>query len=112
MKNNEYINRKVEDLLSGADGASRATPTPFLFTRVMARIKATRESSWEKAGRFISRPAFAIAGLGIVIILNAMALSTLNHAKASNVRARQSTMASDYFSSNNIAIDDIENTTP
>jgi hypothetical protein len=112
MKNDQHINRKLAEMLASIDGAEQATPKPFLFTRVMARLQAVKESSWEKAGRYISRPSFAIAGLVAVIALNIMVL-TSNHSKVNNLNARQTAQtATDYLSSNDITIDDNANTTP
>jgi len=79
----------------------------------MARLQAAKESSWEKAGRLISRPSFAVAGLTTIIILNIMVL-TFQHSKVNNIKAQQTMqMATNYFSSNEVSsIDNNENTTP
>jgi hypothetical protein len=115
MKNEQYIHQKVDETLASLDDAKQATPTPFLFTRVMARLQAAKETSWEKIGRLISRPSFAVAGLTTLIILNVMVL-TFQHSKAANINMKaQQTLqvATNYFSSNEVSsIDNNENTTP
>ena len=103
MKSNESLNSKVANALASIDDIERAEPRPFLFTRVMAKVQATKETAWEKAGRFISRPSFAIAGLGLVIALNLMVLVTTLH---SNEKAT----SADTFSLSDMAIDNITNT--
>ena len=112
MKKKQYIHQKVDETLASLDDAQQATPTPFLFTRVMARLQSAKESYWEKAGRLISRPSFAVAGLTTVIVLNVVVL-TLQHTKVTNLKTQQTVqMATNYFSSNDIAIDNNENTAP
>jgi hypothetical protein len=112
MKNEQYINRKVDETLASLDDVKQATPTPFLFTRVMARLQSAKESYWEKTSRVISRPSFAVAGLTTVIILNVVVL-TIQHYKVTNLKTQQTVqMATNYFSSNDIAIDNNENTAP
>jgi len=105
MKNNQLLNNRIEETLSSIDGVERATPKPFLFTRVMAKIQATKETVWEKAGSFISRPSFAIAGLSFIIVLNLIVITF--HSKENNLKALRSM---DSYSLNDMAIDNITNT--
>jgi hypothetical protein len=72
-KNN--INKKIEEALESFDGAERAEPTPFLFTRIMARMQSAKENSWERVSRLITRPSFAVAGLGFVLLINVLVIS-------------------------------------
>ena len=105
MKNNQFLNTKIEKTLSSLDGMERAAPRPFLFTRVMAKMQATKETVWEKAGRLIGRPSFAIAGLSFVIVLNLVIITF--HSKENDSKALRS---ADYYSLNDMAIDNITNT--
>jgi hypothetical protein len=106
---NDYINRKVEETLSSVDNIQRAEPAPFLFTRVLARLQATKEGLWERTSRFISRPAYAIAGLSLVIILNLAVAGFLTHAKENS---NKQSYVTDYLSSNDLVTDDIQTTNP
>jgi len=71
MKNNEHINQLTEEALNSLDGTSRATAKPYLLTRLNARMQNAKESNWDNALRFISKPAVALAGLCLVIAINA-----------------------------------------
>jgi hypothetical protein len=110
MNKEQNIQQIIEAALSSIDDAKRATPKPFLLTRIMARINAANETSWEKAGRLISRPSFAVAGLGALIVLNVLVV-TLNH-HSTNSQEPTSFVATGDFSSANITINDIENSEP
>jgi len=73
MRHKENIAQKVEQALNSLDGAQKASPGPFFFTRVQARLQKQRSNRWELVTSFITRPAVALGGLCIVILLNAVA---------------------------------------
>lgn len=64
------IQMKVEEAMNSVLNISRATPQPFFYTRLMARIIYEESNSWERMGRFVSRPAFAFITMSMVLILN------------------------------------------
>ena len=63
MNKQERIDKMTDEALDSLDGANRATPRPYLFTRLAARMERQAESRWENVVRFIARPAVVIAGL-------------------------------------------------
>lgn len=74
MKREENINKMIEEALSSLDDAQRATPKPYLFTRINARMNKGSDSGWEKAGWFITRPAVAFGCLSLIVMINAMVI--------------------------------------
>ena len=62
MNKKEHINKLIDEALSSLDGAERATPKPYLFTRLNARMQKEPENSWDSDLKFISKPAIAVAG--------------------------------------------------
>lgn len=65
----------IESTINSMDGASKATPAPFLLTRINARMLAEKEESnsmWERVGMFLSRPGIALATFAFIIILNVL----------------------------------------
>ena len=75
MKQKNDIGKKVEETLNSLDGIQRATPLPWLFSRVKGRLMRQEEKTvWETIGSFLSRPAIAIAGLCLILILNGFLL--------------------------------------
>lgn len=113
MNNKEHIEKMVEDALNSVDGAGRAEPKPFLLTRINARLNSTRETAWERASRFIARPAVVIAGLCMVIGINALVVAYNNSTGTDTAMANnQQYAASDEFSTNTAKLYDIENTEP
>jgi hypothetical protein len=114
MENNEHINRLTEEAMNSLDGAGRATPRPYLLTRLNARMQNqhAKESSWDNALRFISRPSIALAGLCLVIGINAMVVSYNYPGKTTAVQDDQYASVDEYSSSSVAVLKDIENIEP
>jgi hypothetical protein len=105
--NDNNVDKNIDAALNSFDGANRAMPKPFLFTRLMARMNRAEENSWEKALRFIARPTVAIAGLCLVIGINAVVL--FNNTGKTTV-ADQAYNNTDEFSTNVASLYNFENT--
>ena len=110
MNKNEHINKLVDEALNSLDGAERAIPRPYLFTRLNARMQRETESSWDNILKFISRPAIALAGLCLVIAINALVL-TNNYSATTTVAEEQYASADEYNTSVSL-LNDIENIEP
>jgi hypothetical protein len=73
MTSKEKIQQEIEQTLQCLDGAKRAEANPFLFTRIKARM-AKKDSAWERAFSFVSKPAIAVAIVLLVMTVNGWAL--------------------------------------
>ena len=73
MNEQKNIENRIEQAMNSLDGISSASPGPFFYTRVQARLQRQAASSWESVTSFITRPAVALAGVCIIILLNAVA---------------------------------------
>lgn len=71
----EFLNKKIDDVMQSMDGITRATPRPFLFTRLEARMQSER-NIWSKISSFAARPVVAFACVCFVLIINAMVIFT------------------------------------
>ena len=81
MKQRNDIEKRVEETLNSLDGIQRATPQPWLFSRVKARLireEAEERTVWGTIGSFLSKPVVAIAGLCLILILNGFLLFNQN----------------------------------
>ena len=113
MNNKENIEKLIDEALNSVEGAGRAIPKPFLLTRINARLNRATESNWERAGRFIARPVVVIAGLCLIITVNALVVSTNRSTvdDSTSVAEQQST-SPDEFSTTVARLYDIENIEP
>lgn len=111
MNTNDHIDKLIDAALNSTDGAGRASPKPYLFTRLKARLDRGQESSWEKAARFIARPVVALAGLCLVISINALVIA-YNNTPASNNTGQDQLATTDEFTTSVTALYYAENTEP
>jgi uroporphyrinogen-III decarboxylase len=105
--NDNNLDKNIDAALNSFDGAGKAMPKPFLFTRLMAKMNREEQNSWEKALRFIARPTVAIAGLCLVIGINAVVV--FNNTGKTTV-ADQAYNTTDEFSTNVASLYNFENT--
>jgi phage-related minor tail protein len=113
MDNKERIEKMVDEALGSFDGAERATPKPFLLTRINARMDKSRNGAWETAARFIARPVVVIAGLCMVIAVNALVVAYNNSTTTTTTVSEQLTASTDEFSTSSVAtLYDIDNIEP
>jgi hypothetical protein len=76
MHTNKDIEEKIEQALNSMDHHSRATPRPYLSTRINAALFSVRKTNaWDAFYALITRPAVAMAGMAIIILLNVMILA-------------------------------------
>jgi hypothetical protein len=112
MKQNQDIEKKVEETLNSLDGIGRANANPFLFTRVEAKLRQPTRNVWEQVTGYISRPAIALAMLGMVIFSNA-AVMFWNSAPEEAVSSDQPQLAlSDEYNLNVSSFYEDENPEP
>lgn len=93
--NNENKNRLIDETLDSLDGATRAAPKPFLFTRITGRMQKSDDRVWDNALRFLSRPVVAMACVLLVIAINALVF-TINRPAGTAAEEQYTTIADDY----------------
>ncbi|MET0243473.1 MAG: hypothetical protein ABW174_08390 [Flavitalea sp.] len=78
MEPKRSIPNLVESTINSLDGLTRASPGPFFYTRVMARMDAEEKNLWEKATAFITRPIVIAVVICFVLLLNVTAMFQQN----------------------------------
>ena len=114
MNKNENIEKKIGDAMSSLDGVGRATPQPFLLTRINARMNRDETPTvWERAGSFLTRPVYVIAGLCLLISINLLVVLLNPKAETETTTAsEQPNSSSDDYVAANTTLYEIENTEP
>jgi|SRR5690606_19246008 hypothetical protein len=75
MKPGKNIEKRIGQTLNSLDGIRRAEPKPWLYTRIMKRLdKEEDRSIWGAISSFLARPAVAIVGLCLILVLNGFLL--------------------------------------
>ena len=70
MTRKQQIEKEVETALGSLDHVTPASPAPFFYTRLMARMVREEESFWGKISRTITRPAVAGLSVAVIILIN------------------------------------------
>lgn len=81
MNKRNDIDRKVNETLESLNGIQKAEPAPWFFSRVKARLEREQKNIWEAAGSFVARPSIAVAGLVLILAINALAVFEKDKAK-------------------------------
>lgn len=108
MKSSEMFNEFTEDALNSLDGLERATPAPYLLTRINQKLDTQPTTSWEKLTWFIGKPAIAFPALILILIMNVMAIVNQDSLPASVVE-QTATLPGDEYSISVATIYDSEN---
>jgi hypothetical protein len=83
MNRQSDIGKKVNETLESLEGIQRAEAAPYFFTRVKARLERDEKNIWETIGSLLARPAVAVAGLCVILAMNAFILFTKDTATPS-----------------------------
>ena len=67
---NKDIEQRVQEAMDSLEGIQRAEPQPYFYTRLTARLQRDEKTIWETMGSFMARPAVAVAGLCLILVLN------------------------------------------
>ncbi len=93
MRRSDQIEKKVAEALDSLEGMHRAEPAPWFYTRVNARLQKEAGSIWVSAGRLLSRPGIAIAGVMIILTMNVVLL--VRGTSTGSARAEQAVLESE-----------------
>ncbi len=60
----------TEEIINSLDGIQRAEPSPFLYTRIHARLHRNENSMVFTIFRYITKPSFVMAVVMLIILVN------------------------------------------
>lgn len=95
-------NNLVDKTLTSIEGMNRADAPPFLFAKIMHRIKDVTPEPIYYTGTWLLR--FAVAGV-VIITFNATTIWLINHQpqKQVNEQMELHKIAQEYFGNDNVA---------
>ncbi|HEU5366543.1 MAG TPA: hypothetical protein VFU62_13480 [Hanamia sp.] len=82
----EKFNQKIEETMRSLDGIEKATPRPFFFTRLEARMQ-NEKSIWEEISSFVAKPMVAFACILLVVIINAAVIFSSSNSSNSTANS-------------------------
>lgn len=94
MNNPANIEKKVAETLESIDQIERAQANPFLYTRVKAALSDSSESgAWYG---ILKRPAFALATVALVLVINAAAIIKYSESSSTSLQEDEQQFAKEY----------------
>jgi len=57
--------------MNSLDGLTKASPGPFFYTRVMARIEGEEKNLWEVITSYITKPIVIASVICLILLINA-----------------------------------------
>lgn len=107
MMNNEK-NKRSDDILGSLDGSQKATAPAFFYTRLKARME--KELNKGQSRSWALRPAYALAALAMLVIINTAVVLQKDKTENVNVTTADTETvqsAAEYYSLNDNTIYDI-----
>jgi hypothetical protein len=87
----------IENILTSLDGIRRAEAPPFLYAKIQAKLRRSKEYNFlEKIGFFFSRPIIAISFLLLIFFIDGLAFySSIIKPSAKSEKIDENLVASD-----------------
>lgn len=94
----QHLEKKIEEAMQSLDGIEKASPRPFFFTRLEARMQKGK-NSWEVLSSFVAKPVVALSCICLIIVINAaVILSSSTFNKSSDQQNNELATADEYNS--------------
>ncbi|MEP6927879.1 MAG: hypothetical protein ABI834_09600 [Ginsengibacter sp.] len=107
----EFLNKKIDNVLQSLDSIKKASPRPFLFTRIEARMQKVK-NTWSMLASFAGRPAVAFVCICFVLILNVMVIFLSNNSVNSATQQDTEIAAADEYNQATATLYEFENIKP
>jgi uncharacterized membrane protein YdfJ with MMPL/SSD domain len=107
----EKIFKKIEDAMHSIDDIKKASPNPFFFTRLEARMQ-NEKNIWEKITVFLTRPSIAFATISFIVMLNAIVIFSSSKTKNTASTQNNELAAIDEYTQVTATLFEYENVKP
>lgn len=107
----QHLNKKIDEAMQSLDDVEKASPRPFFFTRLEARMQREK-SRWETISSFLSKPAVAIACICLIIIINAAVILSSGNLNTSTDQQNNELATADEYNSVSAPLYEFVNATP
>jgi hypothetical protein len=75
---NHNVQHKIDEALSSINALKKASPKPFLLTRVNAALNnGATENIWSQIAYYLKQPAIAVTAILLVLMVNIFVISRL-----------------------------------
>ena len=109
----DIFDDKIDAALRSLDGMAKASPKPFLLTRLKAGINNIgKETVWSQIAFYLKKPVVCAVVILLLVFINFIVISKINHAGEIENLAKSATSQKYDFAINVSVLYDIENQEP
>jgi hypothetical protein len=107
----EFLHKKIDEVMHSMDSINRASPRPFLFTRLEARMQ-NEKNIWVKLSSLLAKPVVAFTCICFVLIINVMVIFLSNDSINSLAQQGNELANADEYSQVSSTLYEFENAKP
>ncbi len=108
---NQQLNKEIDKAMQSLDGIEKASPRPFFFTRLEARMQREK-SRWEAISSFLAKPVVAFASICLIVMINAAVIFSSSNSKNSTDQQNTELATADEYNSVSAPLYEYVNSTP
>ena len=98
-----------EEVMDSLTGLQKATPKPFLATRVKAKLLQKKETLWDKIILIFNKPVIAFTSIVLIMAINTTILFQNNTTNEASSTTDEDLIAANYDLASDLNIINIEN---
>jgi hypothetical protein len=107
----QNLKKKIEETMRSFDGIKKASPRPFFFTRLEARMQRAK-SNWEIISSFVARPSMVFASICLIIVINVAVIFSSSFFNSSSDQQNSEQATADEYNSVSAPLYEYVNATP
>jgi len=107
----QHLKRKIDETMQSLNGIGKASPRPFFFTRLEARMQK-KKSNWEIISSFVAKPAIIFSGICFIILINVAVIFSSSFSNDSSDQQNTEQATADEYNSISAPLYDYVNATP
>jgi hypothetical protein len=107
----KFMHEKIDEVMHSLDGIKRASPGPFFFTRLEARMQNER-NIWVKLSSLVARPVVAFSCICLLIVINVMVIFLSGNTGRYSAQQGNELAAADEYSQLTSTLYEFENARP
>ena len=109
----DIFDNKINATLKSIDGIAKASPKPFLLTRINAGLNnVVKETVWSQIAFYLKKPMVAGFVILLLVLINMLVIKNINKSSEKEMVSKSLTSPKYDFAINVSVLYDIENQEP
>lgn len=90
------IEKKIQNILNSLDNIQRASPKPFLYTRISMRLNYKKPGVWDQIVNRATNPRMAYSLILVTIVVNLVLVTLLDNGNVEKTNYSTSKFSTEY----------------